>query len=65
MLFSILVLMASFVYVLGLFEDINPRKRKLVRYALDVKKVEFGLLQDLESHGSHYMKVRVRAYKIL
>jgi hypothetical protein len=32
-----------FVYVLGVFEEINPRKQKLVRYALDVDKVEFDL----------------------
>ena len=32
---------AFFVYVLGLFEKINPRKQKLVQYASDVEKVEF------------------------
>ena len=43
MWFSILVLIASFVYVSGLFEEINLRKRKLVQYASDVEKVEFDL----------------------
>jgi hypothetical protein len=32
-----------FVYVSGVFEEINPKKLKLVRYALDVDKVEFDL----------------------
>ena len=32
-----------FVYVSGLFEEINPRKQKLVQYASDVEKVEFDL----------------------
>jgi hypothetical protein len=36
--FSVLVLMASFVYVSGVFEEINPRKQKLVQYALDVDR---------------------------
>jgi hypothetical protein len=35
--------MASFVYVSGLFEEINLRKWKLVQYASDVEKVEFDL----------------------
>ena len=43
-----LVLCFSFdgflVYVLGVFEEINPRKQKLVQYALDVDKIEFDLL---------------------
>ena len=38
-----------FVYVSGVFEEINPRKPKLVRYALDIGKVEFDLSQDPES----------------
>ncbi len=33
-----------FVYVSRVFEEINPRKQKLVQYALDVEKVEFDLL---------------------
>ena len=32
-----------FVYMSGVFEEINPMKQKLVRYALDVDKVEFDL----------------------
>jgi hypothetical protein len=51
--------MAFFVYVSGVFEEINPRKQKLVRYALDVDKVEFDLLQDPECHGFHYVNVGV------
>ena len=43
MWFIVLVLMASFVYLSGLFEEINLRKRKLVQYASDVEKVEFDL----------------------
>ena len=38
-----------FVYVSGVFEEINPRKPKLVRYTLDIGKVEFDLSQDPES----------------
>ena len=34
---------AFFVYVSGVFEEINPKKQKLVQYALDVDKVEFDL----------------------
>jgi hypothetical protein len=48
-----------FVYVLGVFEEINPRKHKLVQYALDVDKVEFDLLQDPEFHAFHYVNVGV------
>ena len=48
-----------FVYVLGVFEEINPRKPKLVRYALDVDKVEFDLSQDLECHEFRCVKVGV------
>ena len=33
-----------------MFEEINPRKQKLVQYALDVDKVEFDLSQDPEFH---------------
>jgi hypothetical protein len=51
--------MAFFVYVSGVFEEINPRKQKLVRYALDVDKVEFDLLQDPKCHGFHYVNVGV------
>ena len=40
-----------FVYVSGVFEEINPRKQKLVQYALDVNKVEFNLSQDPKFHG--------------
>ena len=32
-----------FVYVSGVFEEINPRKPQLVRYALDVDEIEFDL----------------------
>jgi hypothetical protein len=48
-----------FVYVSGVFEEINPRKQKLVQYALDVDKVEFNLLQDPEFHTFHCVKVGV------
>ena len=43
MWFSILVLVASLFMCSRLFEEINPRKPKLVRYASDVEKVEFDL----------------------
>ena len=43
MWFSILVLVASLFMCLGLFEEINLRKRKLARYASDLEKVEFDL----------------------
>ena len=59
MWFFILVLMASFVCVSGLFGEINPRKQKLVWYTLDVDKVEFDFSQDLECHGFHYVNVGV------
>jgi hypothetical protein len=59
MWFFILVLMDSFVYVLGLFGEINPRKQKLVWYTLDVDKVEFDLSQDPECHGFRYANVGV------
>ena len=48
-----------FVYVSGVFEEINPRKPKLVRYALDVDKVEFDLSQDPECHAFRCVKVGV------
>jgi hypothetical protein len=48
-----------FVYVPRVFEEINPRKPKLVRYALDVDNVEFDLSQDLECHAFHCVKVGV------
>jgi hypothetical protein len=48
-----------FVYVLGVFEEINPKKPKLVRYTLDVDKVEFDLLQDPECHAFRCVKVGV------
>jgi hypothetical protein len=48
-----------FVYVSGVFEEINPRKPKLVRYALDVDKVEYDLSQDLELHAFRYVNVGV------
>ena len=51
--------MASFVYVSRLFEEINPRKRKLVQYASDVEKVEFDLSQDPEFHAFRYVNVGV------
>ena len=43
----------------GVFEEINPRKPKLVRYALDVDKVEFDLSQDPECHAFRCVKVGV------
>ncbi len=43
----------------GVFKEINPRKRKLVRYALDVNKVKFDLSQDPECHGFRYVNVGV------
>ena len=43
MWFSILVLVASLFMCSGLLEEINLRKQKLVRYASDVKKIEFDL----------------------
>ena len=48
-----------FVYVLGVFEEINPRKQKLVQYSLDVDEVEFDLLQDLECYVFRCVKVGV------
>ena len=48
-----------FVYVSGVFEEINPRKQKLVQYALDADKVEFDFSQDLEFHAFRYVKVGV------
>jgi hypothetical protein len=48
-----------FVYVLGVFEEINPKKPKLVWYALDVDKVEFDLSQDPECHVFRCVKVGV------
>jgi hypothetical protein len=59
MWFFILVLMASFVCVSGLFGEINPRKQKLVWYTLDVDKVEFDFSQDPECHGFRYVNVGV------
>ena len=50
---------AFFVYVSRVFEEINLTKQKLVRYALDVDKVEFDLSQDLECHGFRYVNVGV------
>ena len=43
MWFSIFVLVASLFMCSWVFEEINPRKRKLVWYALDVEEVEFDL----------------------
>jgi hypothetical protein len=43
MWFFIFVLVASSFMCSGLFEEINLRKRKLVRYASDVEKFEFDL----------------------
>jgi hypothetical protein len=48
-----------FVYVSRVFEEINPKKTKLVRYALDVDKVEFDLSQDPECHAFPCVKVGV------
>ena len=47
------------VYVIGVFEEINLRKPKLVRYALDVDRVEFDLSQDPECHVFRCVKVGV------
>ena len=44
-----------FGYMSWVFEEINPMKQKLVRYALDVDKVEFDFLQDPECHGFCYV----------
>ena len=55
---------AFFVYVSRVFEDINPRKQKLVWYALDGDKVEFDLSQDPERHAFLCVKVGV-SFKIL
>ena len=48
-----------FVYVSRVFEEINPRKQKLVQYALDVDKVEFDFSQDPEFHPFCCVKVGV------
>ena len=48
-----------FVFVSGVFEEINPKKPKLVRYALDVDNVKFDLLQDPECYAFRYVKVEV------
>ena len=64
MWFSILVLMASFVCVSGLFGEINPRKQKLVWYTLDVDKVEFDFSQDPECHGFYYVNIEVSLEKL-
>ena len=48
-----------FYYVLGVFEEINPRKQKLVWYALYVEKVEFDFSQDPEFHAFRYVNVGV------
>ena len=48
-----------FVYVSRVFEKINPRKPKLVRYALSVDKVKFDLSHDPECHGFRYVNVGV------
>jgi hypothetical protein len=52
-----------FVYMSRVFEEFNPRKQKLVWYALDVDKVEFDLLQDPECHAFLCVKVGV-SFKI-
>ena len=48
-----------FVYVLGVFEEINPRKWKLVWYALYVEKVEFDFFRGPEFHAFRYVNVGV------
>ena len=48
----------------GLFGEINPRKQKLVQYALDVDKVEFDFSQDPKFHAFRYVNVGV-SLKIL
>ena len=45
--------------MLGVFEEINPKKPKLVQYALDVDKVELDLSQDPKCHGFHFVNVGV------
>ena len=45
--------------MLGVFEEINPRKQKLVWYALYVEKVEFDFSQDPEFHAFRYVNVGV------
>uniref|UniRef100_A0A2N9GUU9 Transmembrane protein n=1 Tax=Fagus sylvatica TaxID=28930 RepID=A0A2N9GUU9_FAGSY len=42
---------------MGCLRKLILGKQKLVRYALDVDKVEFDLLQDPECHGFHYVNV--------
>ena len=48
-----------FVYVPRVFEEINPKKPKLVQQALDVDKVKFDLQQDPKCHGFRYVNVGV------
>jgi hypothetical protein len=57
--FSFDVFFFFFDYVLGVFEEINPRKRKLVWYALYVEKVEFDFLRYPEFHAFRYVNVGV------
>ena len=47
------------VYVIGVFEEINPKKPQLVQYALDVDEVEFDLSQDPECYAFRCVKVGV------
>ena len=51
--------MFSLFIRLWVFEEINLRKGKLVRYALDADKVKFNLSQDLECHRFRYVNVVV------
>ena len=48
-----------FVYVPRVFEEFNPRKQKLVRYALEFDKVKFDLSQDPKCHRFRYVNVGV------
>ena len=48
-----------FVYVSVVFEEINPRKPQLVRYALDVDEIEFDLSQDPECYVFRCVKVGI------
>jgi hypothetical protein len=43
----------------GCLKRLILTKRKLVRYVLDVDKVEFDFSQDLECHGFCYVNVGV------
>uniref|UniRef100_A0A2N9GU82 Uncharacterized protein n=1 Tax=Fagus sylvatica TaxID=28930 RepID=A0A2N9GU82_FAGSY len=50
--------------MMGCLRKLILGKQKLVRYALDVDKVEFDLLQDPECHGFHYVNVGLYSWRI-